>query len=70
MRNQLSSLKYGCLGLCAGFTFCYVYLVLPERVARAITTQPQFVAVPTRAGDLDWRPYMIYPTNPPKFAGR
>ena len=38
MRKHLSEVLTTCLGLCAGFAFCYICLVLPHRERR--TTAP------------------------------
>jgi hypothetical protein len=76
MKKHLSSLTFGCLGLCVGFTLCYVYLVLPQRVASVPSPQPQFVVTPLHAKlpaqqqQLEWRPYVIQPMIPPKVVGR
>jgi len=29
MKKYLSTIVFGCLGLCAGFTLCYVYIAIP-----------------------------------------
>ena len=68
MKKHLSSFLFGCLGLGVGFTLCYVYLVLPERAPKA-SGQPQFVAL-QQGSQLDWRPYLIQPTIPPKVVGK
>jgi hypothetical protein len=38
--SLISSLTFGCLGVCLGFTFCYVHLVLPVRVAALSAPKP------------------------------
>ena len=43
MKRLTSTLVVGCLGLCAGFTLCYVYLVLPQRETKATASAPQQV---------------------------
>lgn len=76
MKKHLSSLLFGSLGLCVGFTLCYVYLVLPERTAKA--SAPQWAAFPVQTaafppqarGQLEWRPYLIQPMIPPKIVGK
>jgi hypothetical protein len=70
MKKHLSSLLFGCLGLCAGFTLCYVYLVLPERTPKA-TAPSGFIILPMQVRThLDWQPLLIYPMIPPKIVGR
>ena len=71
MKRHLSSLIFGSLGLCVGFTLCYLYIVLPERTAKGTGAQKQFVVLPTAAQDrLGWQPYWIHPTIPPKIVGQ
>src|SRR5260221_1966562 len=41
MKKYLLAAVAGCLGLCAGFTLCYVYLVLPPRAATAAASTPK-----------------------------
>jgi len=41
MKKHLFTVVSGCLGLCAGFTLCYVYLVLPQRETEATGSAPQ-----------------------------
>jgi biopolymer transport protein ExbD len=41
MKRHLSTAVGTCLGLCGGFTLCYVCLVLPHREAKATTSAPQ-----------------------------
>ena len=67
MKKHLSSVMFGCIGLCVGFTLCYVYLVLPKRAARA--NPPQWIALQAR-NQLDWRPYVIEPMIPPRIVGK
>jgi biopolymer transport protein ExbD len=43
MKKHLSTVVVGCLGLCAGFTLCYVYLVHPQRETKATASTPQQV---------------------------
>ena len=41
MKEHLSTVVGACLGLCAGFTLCYVCLVLPHREGKATASVPQ-----------------------------
>ena len=43
-KTYLFAVVTGCLGLCAGFTLCYVYLVLPQREITAAALPPQQVS--------------------------
>jgi len=44
MKRHLSTIVFGCHGLCAGFALCYLYLVIPEREANLpISFPPQKV---------------------------
>ena len=72
MKKHLSSLVFGCLGLCVGFTLCYLYLVLPEWTARATTPQAPYLALLRNDGHshLEWQPYLIQPMLPPKVIGK
>jgi hypothetical protein len=68
MKTHLSSVVFGLLGCFVGFTLCFVYLVVPARVA---SSKPALVAVPIQhQAVLDWQPYLIHPMIPPKIAGR
>ena len=40
-KRYLFAVVTGCLGLCAGFTLCYVYLVLPQREIMAAASPRQ-----------------------------
>ncbi|MBP9903832.1 MAG: hypothetical protein V9H26_08025 [Verrucomicrobiota bacterium] len=42
MKKHLSSFMFGTLGLCAGFTLCFVYIALPlqNTVAATLHTTP------------------------------
>ena len=40
MKKHLSTIVFGCLGVCAGFTLCYVYVVIPQREASLATPTP------------------------------
>jgi biopolymer transport protein ExbD len=40
MKRHLSTVVGTCLGLCAGFTLCYICLVLPHREAKATASAP------------------------------
>lgn len=56
MKKHLSSIIFGCLGLCAGFTLCYVYVVIPESETNlALRPPPQiydsFTTTINLAGD-------------------
>ena len=74
MKKHLSSIVFGCLGLCAGFTICYVVLVIPTHEAKptAFTSGPRMVFYAPRDGhsQLDWRPQIIQPMLPPNIIGR
>jgi biopolymer transport protein ExbD len=59
MKKYLFAIVTGCLGLCAGFALCYVYLVLPQRETMAgpsflkqITEQEQTVITIAADGSL------------------
>lgn len=41
MKKHLSTVVGACLGLCAGFTLCYICLVLPHRGGKATASAPQ-----------------------------
>jgi biopolymer transport protein ExbD len=43
-KKYLFAVVTGCLGLCAGFTLCYVYLVLPQREIMTAASSPQQVS--------------------------
>jgi hypothetical protein len=43
-KKYLFAVVTGCLGLCAGFTLCYVYLVLPQREIVTAASLPQQVS--------------------------
>jgi biopolymer transport protein ExbD len=38
MKKHLSAIVGACFGLCAGFTLCYICLVLPHREGKATAT--------------------------------
>lgn len=40
MKKHLSSFVFGSLGICAGFTLCFVYVALPLREAGDATPHP------------------------------
>src|SRR4051794_20013997 len=41
MKHHLSKIVFGCLGLCVGFTLCYVNLVVPKREAELAASAAQ-----------------------------
>jgi len=43
MKKHLSTVVGACLGLCAGFTLCYICLVLPHREGKATASALQQV---------------------------
>ena len=61
---------FGVLGLCTGFTLCYVLVVLPQRTAVAETTPLPVVKLALNSsGKTDWQPTLTLPTLPPRRAG-
>ena len=40
MKKHLSTIVFGCLGLCAGFTLCYIYVAIPQREASLTQSFP------------------------------
>jgi hypothetical protein len=42
MKKYISSIVFGCLGICLGFSLCYVRLVLPEQMAKLDAPKPLF----------------------------
>ena len=40
MKKHISTIVFGCLGLCAGFTLCYVYVAIPQREASLTQSFP------------------------------
>jgi biopolymer transport protein ExbD len=58
MKHHLSKIVFGCLGLCVGFTLCYVNLVVPVREAKLAalaaqqSSEEQIVITIARDGSL------------------
>jgi hypothetical protein len=82
MRNHLSSVVFGALGLLTGFTLCYCLIVLPDREERRagasqvpqrlVMTQNgirwQVVPVPPVPREVPgWPAPLIQPMLPPKI---
>lgn len=62
MKKHVSSIVFGCVGLCAGFTFCFVYLVIPERGSSEVQAPGRSELLALRRAALDshsvWYPYL------------
>src|SRR5687768_9312146 len=77
MKKHISTMVFGCLGVCAGFTICFVFLVVPERGPSSAAPAHRSDLVALESASLqqaiEWRPYLrelhqrLSRSEPPPF---